>query len=89
MESEGQLVFDPLLRRYKVVGLPGQPEQCLQEGEQLELFIEGRWIPVNLGLFGKAQDKWAWKFSTGQGVPVFPVAEQRARLVNVTQQQRR
>jgi Domain of unknown function (DUF5348) len=88
METEGQLVHDRTLKRYKIVGRPGQEEYRLHAGEKLELFIQGQWIPVGIELFGNARDKWAWKFSNQRGEPVFPEEGQRARLVNVAQQNR-
>src|SRR5579871_2643266 len=89
METEGQLVYDPLLKCYKLVDPMGKQDHRLQAGEQIELLIAGQWVPVNIGLFGKGQDKWAWKFTTEQKESIFPTPEQRARLIHVEQQQKR
>jgi len=88
METEGNLVYDPLLKCYKVVDHMGKQDHRLQAGEQIELFIDGQWVPVSIGLFGKAQDQWAWKFTTQQKEPISPSPDLRARLVHVGQKQK-
>lgn len=88
MENEGHLVYDPLLKCYKVVDPMGKQDHRLQAGEQIELLIGEQWVPVNIGLLGKAQDKWAWKFTTQQSESIFPTPDQRARLIHVGQKQK-
>jgi len=85
MDTEGHLVFDPLLKCYKIVDQMGKQDHCLQAGEQVELFIGGQWVPVSIGLLGKGHDKWAWKFTTQQKESIFPTPDQQVRLIHVGQ----
>jgi len=89
MQTEGQLVHDPKLRRYKIVGQPGKEEYHLHGGEKLELFVKGQWIPVRIEILGDAQNKASWKFLNERNEPVLLEAGQRTRLITVTQPNRK
>ncbi|HLX57451.1 MAG TPA: DUF5348 domain-containing protein [Ktedonobacteraceae bacterium] len=89
MEAEGQLILDPKLGRYKIVGQHGKEDYHLQGGEKLELLTKGQWVRVRIESVPNEQKKNGWKFFNERNEPVFPEAGQRARLVGVTQQQNR
>ena len=88
METEGQLVHDAKLKRYKIVGQPGKEEYRLHGGEKLELFVKGQWRPVRIELLGDEQRKATWKFIDERNELVSPEEGQRVRLITVAQQNR-